>query len=72
MPRAVPRTSAIALNNATLPYVLALADKGYRKALSDDPHFKAGLNICKGQLTHPALAEDLRLPYAEPDLALSA
>jgi alanine dehydrogenase len=72
MPGAVPRTSAIALNNATLPYVLALADKGYRKALSDDPHFKAGLNVCKGQLTHPAVAEDLRLPYAEPDLALSA
>jgi alanine dehydrogenase len=72
MPGAVPRTSAIALNNATLPYVLALADNGYRKALGDDPHFKAGLNVCKGKLTHPAVAGDLGLPYAEPDLALSS
>ena len=45
MPGAVPRTSTFALNNATLPFVLALADKGYRKAVQDDPHLANGLNV---------------------------
>jgi len=48
MPGAVARTSTFALNNATLPFVLALANKGYRKALVDDPHLRNGLNVYRG------------------------
>jgi alanine dehydrogenase len=59
MPGAVPRTSTYALNNATLPAVLALADKGWRQALADDPHLRAGLNCCAGRITHPAVAAAL-------------
>ena len=65
MPGAVPRTSAQALNNATLPFVLALADKGWRRALADDPHLKAGLNVHDGMVTHPAVAEALGLKFTE-------
>src|SRR5579864_8696922 len=61
MPGAVARTSAVALNNATLPFVQAIADKGWRRALSDDPHLRNGLNICRGRVTHPAVARDLGL-----------
>ena len=53
MPGAVARTSAVALNNATLPFVLAIADRGWRRALSDDPHLRNGLNAARGLLTHP-------------------
>lgn len=63
MPGAVPRTSTYALNNATLPYVLRLADLGWREALSRDPHFADGLNVAEGRLVHPAVAESLGLPY---------
>jgi alanine dehydrogenase len=56
MPGAVPRTSAQALNNATLPYVLKLADLGPQAALASDPHLRAGLNVCDGRITHPAVA----------------
>lgn len=59
MPGAVPRTSAAALNHATLPFVLALADKGWRRALADDPHLAAGLNVAEGRIAHPALAASL-------------
>jgi alanine dehydrogenase len=59
MPGAVARTSTIALNNATLPFALALADKGWKRALSDDAHLRAGLNIAAGKVTHPAVARDL-------------
>ncbi|WP_295391982.1 alanine dehydrogenase [uncultured Thiodictyon sp.] len=59
MPGAVPRTSAYALNHATLPAVLALAAKGWRRALADDPHLRAGLNCCAGRVTHPAVAAAL-------------
>ncbi|HVH80669.1 MAG TPA: alanine dehydrogenase [Stellaceae bacterium] len=62
MPGAVARTSAVALNNATLPFVEAIADKGWRRALDDDPHLRNGLNICRGRVTHPAVARDLGLP----------
>ncbi len=72
MPGAVPRTSTYALNNATLPYVLALADRGYRAALLADPGFRAGLNICAGQVTHKAVAEDLGYEYVPPETALAA
>jgi alanine dehydrogenase len=63
MPGAVPRTSTYALNNATLPYILALADKGWKQALSDDPHLLAGLNICHGKVTNEPVAEALEHPY---------
>ncbi len=59
MPAAVARTSTVALNNATMPFVLALADKGYRQALADDPHLLNGLNIHQGRVTHAAVARDL-------------
>ena len=72
MPGAVARTSAVALNNATLPFVLAIADRGWRRALSDDPHLRNGLNICRGQLTHPAVAHDLGLPLTGAERALTA
>jgi alanine dehydrogenase len=57
MPGAVPRTSTFALNNATLPFVLALANKGWRTALSQDPHLLNGLNICDGRVTCLPVAE---------------
>ena len=59
MPSAVPRTSTYALNNVTLPYILAIADKGYRRALWDDMHLRNGLNVHHGVVTHPAVAEAL-------------
>jgi len=71
MPGAVARTSTFALNNATLPFVLALANKGYRKALMDDPHLRNGLNVYRGRLTHEAVARDLGLVYM-PALQLLA
>jgi alanine dehydrogenase len=63
MPGAVARTSTLALNNATLPFVLALADKGWRTALSQDPHLLAGLNVCDGKVTCQPVAEAQGLPY---------
>jgi alanine dehydrogenase len=63
MPGAVARTSAFALNNATLPFVLALAGKGVDGALGEDPHFRAGLNVHRGRVTHQAVARDLGLAY---------
>jgi alanine dehydrogenase len=59
MPGAVARTSTFALNNATLPFALALADKGWRQALREDPHLRNGLNICSGRLTNEAVASAL-------------
>jgi len=59
MPGAVPRTSAFALNYAILPYLTALADKGWQRALADDPHLRDGLNVAEGRLTHPAVAAAL-------------
>jgi len=66
MPGAVSRTSAFALNNATLPFTLALANKGYKKALQDDPHLANGLNVYEGAITHEAVARDLNKPYKRP------
>jgi len=71
MPGAVPRTSTFALNNATLPFGLAIADKGYRQALLENPHLKAGLNVHRGQVTYAAVAHDLGYTYAAPELALA-
>ena len=59
MPGAVPRTATYALNAATLPFVIALADKGWRAALRDDVHLRNGLNIFAGQLTHAEVAQAL-------------
>jgi alanine dehydrogenase len=61
MPGAVARTSTFALNNATLPFALALAGKGWRQALRDDSHLRAGLNVAKGRITHEAVASGLGL-----------
>jgi alanine dehydrogenase len=70
MPGAVARTSTFALNNVTLPFVLALAGKGLRRALAEDPHFRNGLNIHEGQITHKAVANALKLPYVRAEAAL--
>ncbi len=72
MPGAVARTSTFALNNATLPFVLALADNGWHRALADDPHLRAGLNIAGGRVTHAAVAEALSLPHVPAEQALKA
>jgi alanine dehydrogenase len=66
MPGAVPRTSTYALNAATLPFVLALADRGWRAAVERDPHLLAGLNVTAGHLTQPAVGEALGLPAVSP------
>ncbi|MCK2165911.1 alanine dehydrogenase [Thalassospira xiamenensis] len=63
MPGAVARTSTFALNNATLPFTLALADKGWKKACQDDPHLAAGLNVHEGRITYEAVARDLGYDY---------
>ncbi|MGQ0834677.1 MAG: alanine dehydrogenase [Gammaproteobacteria bacterium] len=63
MPGAVPRTSTFALTNATLPFVRALADLGWRDALARDPHLARGLNVHEGVITHEAVARDLELPF---------
>ncbi len=65
MPGAAPRTSSEALNNATLPFGLALADHGL-KALEKNPHLARGLNVLNGELTHPAVAEALNMPFKDP------
>jgi alanine dehydrogenase len=66
MPGGVPRTSTIALNNATLPFLVSLANKGYQKALSENKHFLAGLNVCKGQVTYKAVADVFGYEYVNP------
>jgi alanine dehydrogenase len=71
MPGAVPHTSTYALNNATLPFVLALAEHGVRAALERDPHFMAGLNVHRGRVTHRAVADSLALEYSDPRAALA-
>ena len=72
MPGAVPRTSTFALNNATLPHVLALADKGYRQALTADPHLRNGLNVHAGEVTYREVAEALGYDYRAPMEAIGA
>ncbi len=70
MPGAVARTSTFALNNATLPFTLALADKGYRDALTSDGHLRDGLNIMAGKVTHKAVAGAHGLEFVSPEKAL--
>jgi alanine dehydrogenase len=71
MPGAVARTSAVALNNATLPFVLQLAAKGWRRACAENPHLAAGLNVQAGRIAHPAVAEALGLPLLPLHQALA-
>jgi len=70
MPGAVSRTSTFALNNVTLPFVLALADNGYRRALGQDEHLRRGLNVHEGKITHRAVAGALKLDFTPPEVAL--
>jgi len=70
MPGGVARTSAIALNNATLPFVIALADRGVKEALTADAHLRNGLNVSSGKIAHPAVAQALGVPWTRPEQAL--
>jgi alanine dehydrogenase len=63
MPGAVPVTSTFALTNATLPYVLALADHGLEGAIQKMPGLKPGVNVMDGKVTHEAVAEGTGMPY---------
>ena len=72
MPGAVARTSTIALGNATMPFMLALADKGWRQACADDPHLLAGLNVHAGQVTYEAVGSALGIEVVSPVAALKA
>ena len=72
MPGGVPRTSTQALSNATLPYVLALANNGAGAALEQDPHLLNGLNVCGGKITDQAVAETFDLEYVDPLEALKS
>ncbi|MFC4654522.1 alanine dehydrogenase [Rheinheimera marina] len=72
MPGAVPLTSTFALNNATLPFIIRLANKGYKQALLDDAHLLNGLNVINGQVVNQHVAEALSLPYTDPRQALAA
>ena len=71
MPGGVARTSTFALNNATLPFTVQLADKGYAKAMKDNPHLKAGLNVHRGKLTYAAVGDAQNLPTNTADAALA-
>ncbi len=71
MPGGVARTSTFALNNATLPFAIALADKGWRKACSDDVHLRNGLNIHDGKVVYKAVADALKLKYTHVEEIIS-
>ena len=71
MPGGVPRTSTIALNKATLPYLVKLANRGYQKALSEDKNFLAGLNVHKGHVTYKAVADVFGHEYVNPGDAIN-
>ncbi len=70
MPGGVARTSTFALTNATLPFVISLADRGVADALRRDAHLRAGLNVHRGRITHAAVASALDLPYLPPSEAI--
>jgi alanine dehydrogenase len=72
MPGGVPRTSTFALNNATLPYGLKLADKGWRSALTDDPHLRNGLNVAFGQVTCKPVADALGYPCVDAQVVVAS
>ncbi|WP_424948422.1 alanine dehydrogenase [Candidatus Spongiihabitans sp.] len=70
MPGGVPRTSTYALNNVTLPFAIALANKGAKQAMLDDLHLRNGLNVYAGKVTHRKVAEDLGYEYVDAETAL--
>ncbi len=72
MPGAVPRTSSLALANATLPYALKIADLGVTAALNRDLALRKGLNTFAGKCTHPAVADTFNLEYVDPELAIES
>jgi alanine dehydrogenase len=72
MPGAFPQTSTAALNHATLPYALELANKGWKQALMDNPYLREGLNVLGGQITYRAVAEALNLEYQDAETAMAA
>src|SRR3954467_15475711 len=72
MPGAVPITSTYALTNATLPYVLAIADHGPREAVARDPGLRLGVNVAAGAVTHPAVAEGVGMPFTPLEQAWPA
>ena len=72
MPGGVARTSTYALNNVTLPFALAIANKGWKKALADDPHLLNGLNVANGKVTYKAVADDLGYAYVAAEKAMAA
>ena len=72
MPGGVPRTSTIALNSATLPYLVKLANKGYKKALGEDKNFLAGLNVYKGMITYKAVADVFGHEFITPEKAITS
>jgi alanine dehydrogenase len=72
MPSAVARTSTIALTQATIPYVLKLADKGWKAALAEDAGLRAGLQICAGHVTHAGLAQDIGRDYVPAEHAAAS
>jgi len=72
MPGAVARTSTLALGNATMPFMLALADKGWKRACAEDPHLLAGLNVHAGQLTYAAVGEALGIVAVDPKALVAA
>ncbi|HWG33603.1 MAG TPA: alanine dehydrogenase, partial [Gemmatimonadaceae bacterium] len=70
MPGGVPRTSTLALTNATFPYALLLANKGWKQALRDNAALRKGLNIVEGKVTYPGVAEAFGMPLSDPDTFL--
>jgi alanine dehydrogenase len=70
MPGAVPITSTYALTNATLPYVLSLADLGVAEAARSDPGLKLGINVAGGKVTHRAVADGVDMDYTPPEQIL--
>jgi alanine dehydrogenase len=72
MPGAVPRTSTYALNNATLPFIVELAELGYAAALARNAHLRNGLNVYRGEITQAAVAEAVGLPFRTAATSLSA
>jgi alanine dehydrogenase len=71
MPGAVPRTSTLALTNATLPYAMLLANKGWKEAVRDNPALRKGLNMIEGKLVYPAVAEAFGLDFTDVETAIA-
>jgi alanine dehydrogenase len=67
MPGAVPKTSTLALTNATLPYAVEIANKGWKKAMQDNPEIKFGANVVKGKITYQGVAEAFGMEFTSID-----